>query len=172
MVVTLAAYSLVTPQWIIPLRWQWIPPAEHVELEASDLLWHIISLVIQSDGLWGHIYSRFDRSDSSRKHLLRLMESFSDPSCGLWVVAACYTRAYFPFIISSYFQLSVLSHHVSFPFDVQSRVFILTFRVVFSILCSESYSQFRRSDLSFVLSLTFRAIMSLLHLTFRVTFLF
>ena len=36
-VVILAAYPLVTPQWIIPLRQRWIPPKEHVELEASDL---------------------------------------------------------------------------------------------------------------------------------------
>ena len=42
MVVTLADYSLETPHWVISLRRGWISPIEHVELEASDLLWHII----------------------------------------------------------------------------------------------------------------------------------
>ena len=75
------------------------------------------------------------------EHLLRLIESLSDPSYELRVVAACYIGAYFLFIISSHFQLSGQSHHISFPFDVQSYVFILTFRVVFSFCCSEPHLQ-------------------------------
>ena len=41
-VVTLADYSLETPQWITHLRWRWIPPAEHFELETFDSLWHLV----------------------------------------------------------------------------------------------------------------------------------
>ena len=40
------------------------------------------------------------------------MESLLDPSSGLRVVAAHYTGAYFPLIVSSHFQLNVQSHHV------------------------------------------------------------
>ena len=117
-VVTLADYSLETPHWIIHLGWRWIPPVEYFELETFDLFWHFVRFMIQSDGLWGNIYSRFDRSDSSIEHLLRLMESLSNLSCGLRVVAARYTRAYLPLIISLHFQLDIQSHHVSFLFDI------------------------------------------------------
>ena len=125
--------SLKTPHWIIHLIWRRIPLVEYFELKTFDLFWHFVKFVIQSDGLWSHIYSQFDRSDSSANHLLRLMESLSNPSCGLRIVATCYTGAYLSLIISLHFQLDIQSHHVYFPFDIQSHIFILEFRVAFSV---------------------------------------
>ena len=41
-VVTLVDYSLETLYWIIHLRWWWILPIEHFELEEFDLLWYFV----------------------------------------------------------------------------------------------------------------------------------
>ena len=54
------------------------------------------------------------------------MESLSDPSSGLRVVAACYTRAYFPLIVS--LQFGVQSHHSSTVYDSQSHHVTLSVR--------------------------------------------
>ena len=51
-------------------------------------------------------------------------------------------------------------------------LFHLTFKVAFSFWRLEPHSQFQRSDPSFVLSSTFRAIMSVFRFMFRVTFSF
>ena len=59
-----------------------------------------------------------------------LMESVSDHFRGLRVVAARYTEAYLSLIISLHFQFDIQSHHVSFLFGVQIRIFILAFRVI------------------------------------------
>ena len=98
-------------------------------------------LVIQSDGMWSHIDSRFDRSDSSTEHLLRLMKSVSDLSYGLGVVTTFYTGAYFPLIISSHFQFGRSEPRYLLSFGVQSHhIFsVSAFRVTIS-------SQFRRSE--------------------------
>ncbi|KAL6348152.1 hypothetical protein AAG906_039600 [Vitis piasezkii] len=71
--------------------------------------------------------------------------SVSDHFRGLRVVAARYTGAYLPIIISLHFQFDIQSHHVSFPFGVQSRIFILAFRVIIA-------SQFQRLEPSLPLS--------------------
>ena len=60
-------------------------------------------------------------------------------------------------------QFDIQSHHVFFLFNVQSRIFIRRL---------EPHLQFQRSEQSFVLSSTFRAIISLFHLTFRFAFSF
>ena len=91
------------------------------------------------------------------------MESLSNHFRGLRVVAARYTGVYLPLFISLYFQFDIQSHHVSFPFGIQSRIFILAFRVTFSILTfrvafsvstfrAVIASQFRRSESSSLLN--------------------
>ena len=107
--------------------------------------------MIQSDGLWDHIYSRLDRPDSSAKHLLRRMEFLSNPSNGLRVVAAHYIGAYLLLIIPLHFQLDIQclffvwyseSH---FHFGIQSRILDFSIRI-------RRLSLVRHSEPSFIFS--------------------
>ena len=122
--------------------------------------------MIQSDGLWGHICNRFNCSDSSVEHLLQLMESISNISYGLRVVAACYTGAHLPlsFNIQSHYRFSISAFKaiIFSSFDVQShhRFSVSAFRAIIA-------SQFRRLKPSSLLSFGLQSHHRFLVLAFR-----
>ena len=76
------------------------------------------------------------------------MEYFSNPSSGLRVVAACYTRAYFPpssFVFSSAFRATI---HSQFQ-PLELSIFSMAFRATI-------HSQFQRLELS-IFSMAFQS---------------
>ena len=98
------------------------------------------------------------------------MESLSDPTRGLRVVATRYTGTYISLIISLHFQFDIQSHHVFFPFDVQSHIFILTFRAAISVSTFGSVICPQFDIQSHHVSFPFEVQSHIFILSFRVTF--
>ena len=78
-----------------------------------------------------------------------------DPSSGLGVVAACYTRAYFPLIVS--LQFGFQSHHSSTVYVIQSHHVTLQFGVQshFSSFDVQSHHRFSVSAFKAIVSFSF-----------------
>ena len=89
------------------------------------------------------------------------MESLSNPFIGLRVVAACYTGAYFPIIIS--LQLGVQSRHLFSITKFRVILFSLAFKVVVHGMAFRATISFQiwRLEPTFFFSLAFRVIISL-----------
>ena len=98
------------------------------------------------------------------------MESLSNPTRGLRVVAARYTGTYLPLIISLHFQFDIQSHHVFFPFNVQSHIFILMFRATISVSTFGSVICPQFDIQSHHVSFPFEVQSHIFILSFRVTF--